>query len=109
MLPGYLRPNIVNNEVMHCVEYIKREEFKLLFKQTPYYMLLRRLSVMGHFFEFDLDAVAQHYEFATNYLDVTKDVRVALFLLIQFVKTGNIILFRILMNINRHCILLINH
>lgn len=88
MLPGYLRPNIVNNEVMHCVEYIKREEFKLLFKQTPYYMLLRRLSVMGHFFEFDLDAVAQHYEFATNYLDVTKDVRVALFFAYTVCKDG---------------------
>lgn len=88
MLPGYLRPNIVNNEIMHCVEYIKREEFKLLFKQTPYYTLLRRLSVMGHFFEFDLDAVAQHYEFATNYLDVTKDVRVALFFAYTVCKDG---------------------
>ena len=48
-------------------------------RDRPYYMLLRRLSVMGHFFEFDLDAVAQHYEFATNYLDVTKDVSCLLY------------------------------
>lgn len=81
--------NRIKDKVQHCVEYVKREEFKELFKQTPYYKLFSNLQIMGHNFEFDLDAIAQHYDFATNYLDVTKDIRIALFFAYTDCKNGN--------------------
>ena len=77
LFPSFQRLNIYSIE--HCIEFIKREEFKELFKTTPYYKILRQLNVLGSYFEFDLDAIAQHYGFATNYLDITQDEKVALF------------------------------
>jgi hypothetical protein len=37
------------------------------------------MEVYGNKFEFDLEALAQHYNFKTNYLDVTRDIEVAEF------------------------------
>ncbi len=77
--PNFLRIDKSKNPTKHCIEYIKREEFKRAFCKTPYYKFLPNLRLMGHPLEIDLDAIAQHYEFSTNYLDVTKDIRTALF------------------------------
>lgn len=78
-IPTFQREDLINNPVKHCVEYIKREEFKTYFAQTPYYQILSNLKLLDHTFQFDLDAIAQHYGFATNHLDVTKDIQTALF------------------------------
>lgn len=37
------------------------------------------MEVYGNKFEFDLEALAQHYNFKTNYLDVTRDREVVEF------------------------------
>ena len=76
---SFLRIDDTKNPIKHCVEYIKREEFKRAFSRTSYYRIIQKFRVMGYPLEVDLDAVAQHYEFSTNYLDVTKNVQVALF------------------------------
>lgn len=78
-VPSYSREKYTKNKELHCIEYIKREEFKIIFKETPYYKIISKLQIMGYNFEFDLDAIAQHYNFATNYIDVTKDIKIALF------------------------------
>lgn len=46
--------------------------------QTPYYQL-QNIKVIDCNFEFDLEALAQHYEFKTNYIDLTKNIEVAEF------------------------------
>lgn len=79
----------INNEVNQCIEYIKREEFKELFKKTPYYKVLTKIQMMGYRFDIDLDAIAQHYDFATNYLDITKDIKTALFFAYTDCINGN--------------------
>lgn len=78
-IPSFQREKLVADVVKHCVEYVKREEFKQYFTLTPYFQILSGLNIMGRYFEFDLDAIAQHYEFGTNYIDVTKDIKTALF------------------------------
>ena len=68
------------NPLDKCIEWIKKEEFKDFFKTTPFYKRLpNELVVEGNEFEFDLEALAQHYEFKTNYLDITKNLNVAMF------------------------------
>ena len=68
-----------NAEVKRCIDWIKKQEFLALFKKSPYYIRCRRFSVLDCMYEFDLEAVAQHYGFVTNYIDVTKDLFTALF------------------------------
>lgn len=47
---------------------------------TPFYKRLpSEIGTVGRDFEFDLEALAQHYEFKTNYLDITKNFNVAMF------------------------------
>ena len=79
LIPSFQRPKLLNDNVKHCVKYIKREEFKENFKLTPYFEILSKVEVLGSYFKFDLDAIAQHYGFATNYLDTTTDEQVAKF------------------------------
>ena len=78
--PSFKRINITMEPIKHCVEWIKKEEFKELFTRTPYFERLpKEIGCMGLDFDFDLEALAQHYEFKTNYLDITKNFAVALF------------------------------
>lgn len=74
------RINITEEPLEHCVQWIKKEEFKEFFKKTPYYLRLpKELGLLNCEFDFDLEALAQHYEFKTNYLDITKSFNIALF------------------------------
>lgn len=78
--PSFKRINKKKNPIQHCVEWIKKEEFKELFTRTPYFERLpKEIGCMDLEFDFDLEALAQHYEFKTNYLDITKNFAVALF------------------------------
>ena len=78
--PSFKRINKTMEPIKHCVEWIKKEEFKELFTRTPYFERLpKEIGCMGLDFDFDLEALAQHYEFKTNYLDITKNFAVALF------------------------------
>lgn len=55
----------------HCKKYIQRETFLCWYTQTPYYKYFVSKKFMGGDFSLDKEAVAQHYGFATNYLDIT--------------------------------------
>lgn len=84
LIPSFQRLD----EVHRCIAYIKREEFKAFFKLTPYFQILSKMSILGTYFEFDLDAIAQHYGFATNYLDITTNEQVARFFAYTYYKNG---------------------
>lgn len=55
----------------HCKKYIQRETFLCWYTQTPYYKYFISKKFMGGDFLLDKVAIAQHYGFATNYLDIT--------------------------------------
>ncbi len=98
--PSFKRIKKTKEPIKHCTEWIKKEEFKELFTRTPYFERLpKEIGCMGLDFDFDLEALAQHYEFKTNYLDITKNFTIALFLHIQIVLMASIILSKISKNI----------
>ena len=78
----YFQPSLQRYEFLspeYCLAWLKKEEFKERFKYTPYYKCLLQLRVMNHQFDFDLEAIAQHYGFATNYIDLTRSKEIAEF------------------------------
>jgi hypothetical protein len=79
-IPRFLRINEYSIE--HAVEWIKRVEFIELIKTSPFVTFLSsesNFSVLDCHFDIDLEAIAQHYEFATNYLDFSTDIAVSMF------------------------------
>lgn len=84
LIPSFKRLD----EVHQCIAYIKKEEFKIFFKLTPYFKILSKMSILGTYFAFDLEAIAQHYGFVTNYLDITTDKQIALFFAYTYYKNG---------------------
>ena len=89
-VPSALRFNLSNtdNRIKHCIDFIKKQEFIYLFKETPYYKRCENFNVLNCKFKFDLEAVAQHYEFISNYLDITKDLLTAMFFAYTYQKDG---------------------
>lgn len=78
----YFQPSLQRlkvNSPEYCLEWIKKELFIDIFKETPYYKRLCGLQVRQYFFDFDLEAIAQHYEFKTDYIDLTRNQEVAEF------------------------------
>lgn len=63
----------------HCKKYIQKQTFLCWYKQTPYYKHFISKKFMGGEFALDQEAVAQHYGFATNYLDITLKWEIAKF------------------------------
>jgi len=89
-VPSALRYNFSNAgiQLKHCVDFVKKQEFIELFKKTPYYARCENFTVLNCKFRFDLEAIAQHYEFISNYLDITKDFLTALFFAYTFTENG---------------------
>lgn len=75
--PGFQRCRIAERE--HCIRYIQKQTFLCWYTQTPYYKYFISKKFMGGDFALDKEAVAQHYGFATNYLDITLNRKVAEF------------------------------
>lgn len=69
----------VKSELDRLLAKIQREEFKQFFIQTPYYARCREFSVLDCKYEFDFEAIFQHYGFKSSYVDITKELLVALF------------------------------
>ena len=78
LLPSACRPK---EPLQSFLAWARATEFTDLFCDTPYYSKLTDYKdpFFGCEFDFDLTAIAQHYEFETTYLDFTKDVAVATF------------------------------
>ncbi len=75
-------------QVRHCINFIKKQEFLQLFKETPYYNRCEQFRVLNCKFRFDFEAIAQHYEFISNYIDITKDLGTALFFAYTYQENG---------------------
>lgn len=71
-------------DIDHCIEWIKAEEFKEFFKSCIYYKRLSEIEVAGYNFQPDIEAIAQHYGFATSYLDFTQHHDVARFFALTY-------------------------
>jgi len=84
-----LERELIKGEYEHCIAWIRANQFKHAFMQTPYYQL-QDLKVLDCNFEFDLEAIAQHYEFKTNYIDLTKDKEVAEFFAYTYIDENNV-------------------
>lgn len=67
------------NLVTNCKCWVQKQEFIEFFKTTPYYQRCRTFQVFDCHYEFDLEAVAQHYGFISSYIDITKDMYIAMF------------------------------
>ncbi len=78
-VPSLQRIDKNNNPEEFCKKWVKKEDFKRFFAQTPYYKRLSQMKAFGNTFDFDLEAVAQHYGFGTDYLDTTTNFNVALY------------------------------
>ncbi|MBQ8634751.1 FRG domain-containing protein [bacterium] len=71
----------LDTPLKRCLGWIQKEEFLTWFGKTPYFQhFAKRLEFsykdslpegQGAKFCFDFEAIAQHYEFPTNYLDIT--------------------------------------
>lgn len=72
----------------HCVDWIKKKEFLNLFTQTPYYKRCEQFKVLNCKFKFDLEAIAQHYDFMSNYLDISRELLTAMFFAYTYQKDG---------------------
>lgn len=89
----YFQPSLererLKGDYEYCIAWIRANQFKRAFQQTPYYRL-QEIKVVDCSFEFDLEALAQHYEFKTNYIDLTKDREVAEFFAYTYIdENGN--------------------
>lgn len=69
-------------------EIIKKEIFKDLFGKTPYFYRCKDFDVHGHKLSIDLEAIAQHYGFVTNYIDISHKLFVAMFFAYTYCENG---------------------
>lgn len=65
--------------IRHCIDWVKKCEFKNLLLKTPYYTQTKLFSVLNRTYQINTEAIAKHYEFVSDYLDFTRNVLVALF------------------------------
>lgn len=87
----------LKNDFERCIAWLQKREFIDWFEKTPYFEHFAYKSEFapypettpegeGYKFCFDLEAIAQHYEFPTNYLDITTKREIAEF----FAYTHNV-------------------
>ena len=69
----------IENDLDKLLAQIQREEFRQFFMQSPYYKRCRDFVILDCKYEFDFEAIFQHYGFKSSYVDITKELFVALF------------------------------
>ncbi len=70
-------------------DYIKKEKFLAVYKETPYYQYgMTYINDFGYHMEIDLEAIAQHYGFKTDYLDITRSRTIAEFFAYTYYDNG---------------------
>lgn len=75
-------------EKCHYTDILRKYVFLDIFKQTPYYLVGKKLRILGYRIRFDDNAIAQHYEFPSNYIDVTRSENVAKFFAYTYCENG---------------------
>lgn len=78
LIPTALRDE-QKDVITNCISWVHKQEFLDFFKTTPYYKRCKTFQVFDCVYDFDLEAVAQHYGFISNYIDVTKAMYIAMF------------------------------
>lgn len=79
----------LSNDFSRMIAQIQREEFREFFVKTAYYKRCREFSVLDCKYDFDFEAIFQHYGFASLYIDITKDLLTALFFAYTYTKDGH--------------------
>ena len=74
LIPGLKR---FKNKEMTAAQWARTNMFIEWLKQSSYYSYLSQVKFGNLYFDPDLEAIAQHYGFCTNYLDFTTDINVA--------------------------------
>lgn len=87
-LPSMQRGGFVDSPYNRCAEVIKKYEFIRIFKESPYYRVATRMHAFGLGVKLDFEAIAQHYSFSTNYIDVTRRKSIAYFFAYTYFKDG---------------------
>lgn len=65
--------------IRHSIDWIKKHEFLKLVSNTPYCTRTQRFKVLDYNYEVDLEAIAKHYNYMSDYLDITRNMMVAYF------------------------------
>ena len=68
-----------NERVRHSIEWIKKQEFIQLISATPYIKRAKEFKVLDFTYDIDTEAISKHYDLVSDYLDVTRDLMIALF------------------------------
>ena len=68
-----------NERVRHSIEWIKKQEFIRLLEMSPYIQRAKEFKVLDFTYDIDMEAISKHYELVSDYLDVTRDLMIALF------------------------------
>lgn len=84
--PSIQRKEYITGSCCDCFEIMKKMQFLDLYRKTPYYHSLNKLKVFDYSMYFDFEAIAQHYGFPTNYIDVTRNVSIAMFFAYTYYK-----------------------
>jgi len=65
--------------IRHSIDWIKKHEFLTLVSKTPYCTRTQKFKVLDYNYEVDLEAIAKHYNYMSDYLDITRSIMVAYF------------------------------
>lgn len=87
-VPSISRGEYITGSCNGCDEIIKKMMFLDWFRTTPYYKCCKNIKMNGHNMYFDFEAIAQHYGFPTSYIDITRDINVALFFAYTYYENG---------------------
>ena len=80
-MPDSLRYELFDGKerVRHSINWIKKHEFLNLMSKTPYFKRICELNICNYKFNFDFEAVAKHYNYMSDYIDVTRNMMIAYF------------------------------
>ncbi|MBO8430264.1 FRG domain-containing protein [Spirochaetes bacterium] len=91
----------LQNNFEKCIGWLQKQEFIEWFMSTPYFEHFAYKSEFapypnipegqGYKFCFDFEAIAQHYEFHTNYLDITTKREIAEFFAYTHYVNGKLV------------------
>jgi len=73
--------------IRHSIDWIKKHEFLKLISNTPYCTRAQRFKVLDYNYEVDLEAIAKHYNYMSDYLDITRNIMVAYFFAYTYLDT----------------------
>ncbi len=71
--------NKEEDKIEYCINWLQKKTFLDFYQETPYYTRCKNFEISGCMFEPDFEAIAQHYEFISNYIDITTNIQTALF------------------------------